>query len=279
MHARRRWRRRRGRSGTARSSQGSGLRAAVGLGRAERGDVRARAAARAVASPNVIWRSSSVSIVHGSGLMPVSTNSTGSRFSVLRDERVHAGDERRHQPLRLGVIARRARRHRTAPRYLSRRARRSRATACGPSDLRQASFGRAPPHLHLPEPILRHDVALREERVVDRGRRDVGNSPLVAQHLDVAAQAGDLDGRRRSARAPSARDRPATAAAAPSPRRRPRGRSRRRRPAPSSRPGRFSRRRSNSPAAPRLSISSTIASRRRAARRPPSSGGGCRLRA
>ena len=73
---------------------------------AEPHDVARERAARADASPNVAARSTSVSAVHGSGVMPVSLNSTGRLLRVLSDERVHAGGVRGEDALAFRVIAR-----------------------------------------------------------------------------------------------------------------------------------------------------------------------------
>src|SRR5262249_27233034 len=45
------------------------------------------------------------------------------------------------------------------------------------------------PHLELPHPVLPHDVALREEQIVDVLRVDVRDAPGVADHLDRVAKA------------------------------------------------------------------------------------------
>src|SRR5205823_14658366 len=52
----------------------------------------------------------------------------------------------------------------------------------------------APPHLHLPQPVLRRDVPLGQEKIVSGLRVDVRDAPPIAAHLDGAVQAGDLDG-------------------------------------------------------------------------------------
>src|SRR5207248_5393910 len=51
-----------------------------------------------------------------------------------------------------------------------------------------------PPHLHLPQPVLRRDVPLGQEKFVSGLRVDVRDAPPIAAHLDRAVQAGDLDG-------------------------------------------------------------------------------------
>src|SRR3954466_12547932 len=47
--------------------------------------------------------------------------------------------------------------------------------------------------IHLPEAILRGDVTLRKEEVMQRGSRDVGNALRVTYHVDGSAEAGDFD--------------------------------------------------------------------------------------
>ena len=49
----------------------------------------------------------------------------------------------------------------------------------------------AAPHLHLPEPVLRHDVALGEEQVIVVLRIDVRDAGLVSQYLDRFPQPRD----------------------------------------------------------------------------------------
>jgi hypothetical protein len=65
-------------------------------------------------------------------------------------------------------------------------------------DLREPAGHAAADELHLREAILRHEVALDEEHVVDRGAVDVRHAALVDEHLDrpVEAGHGDVDGGR-----------------------------------------------------------------------------------
>jgi hypothetical protein len=72
-------------------------------------------------------------------------------------------------------------------------------------DFRHATLRRAPPHLHLPQPVLRHDVALREEQIVGGLRRDVRHAPCVAHDLDRRVQPGGADLPVDSARATALR--------------------------------------------------------------------------
>jgi hypothetical protein len=96
---------------------------------------------------------------------------------VLRDERVHAVGKRGEDPLAVGVIA--------GPLRVVERSAVSQQPRgpiaghrSGAGDLRHPSFRRAAPHLHLPQPVLRHDVALREEEVVGGLRRDVRHAQV-----------------------------------------------------------------------------------------------------
>src|SRR6185503_7408502 len=59
-----------------------------------------------------------------------------------------------------------------------------------PEDLGHTSFGLAPPHFHLPQPVLRHDVALRHEQVVDVARVDARHDTCVTHNLALRGPAG-----------------------------------------------------------------------------------------
>ncbi len=61
----------------------------------------------------------------------------------------------------------------------------------GAQDFGQTPFVLAAPPLHLPQTILGHDVALREEQIVDVLRVDVRNAPQVTDHIDRLPQARD----------------------------------------------------------------------------------------
>ena len=90
------------------------------------------------------------------------TNSTGSapaRVAVSMNAFTPATYDG-HDPPRLRVVDSSTPHRPRAPRYLSSRAWRSRDTAAGPEHLGEAAFGAAAPHLHLPQPVLRHHVAL-----------------------------------------------------------------------------------------------------------------------
>ena len=109
----------------------------------------------------------------------------------LLDERVDAGRERLEDPPALGVIA--------APLPVIP----GPAVAQQPGQpvVRQIVRAQDPGqlagpdpavHVHLPEPVLGLDVALREEKVVRGAGVDVGNAPTVPDHLDGVAQSGEL---------------------------------------------------------------------------------------
>ena len=100
-------------------------------------------------------------------------------------------DERGEDPLAVGVIAGPLRVvERAAILQQPRRAiARHSAPARAISAIRPSR--RAPPHLHLPQPVLRHDVALREEQVVDGLRVDVRHAPLVTYDFNVLVQPGN----------------------------------------------------------------------------------------
>ena len=59
-------------------------------------------------------------------------------------------------------------------------------------DLGEAPLVPAPPHFHLPEPVLGHHVPLRQEEVVVVLSVDVRDSPLISDDLDRFPQAGDV---------------------------------------------------------------------------------------
>ena len=122
--------------------------------------------------------------------------------AVLPDVGVHAGGVGGEQPVGVGVIARplgfvegSPEPHQPGAAVVVERLR--------TEDLRQPPLAPAAPHLHLPQPVLRHDVALCEEQVVVVPRVDVGHAPLVADHLDRLLQAGHrefpVDGGERAA--------------------------------------------------------------------------------
>ena len=48
----------------------------------------------------------------------------------------------------------------------------------------EASFRAAPPHFHLPQAVLRHHEALREEQVFGRLRVDVRDAPAIPDDFD-----------------------------------------------------------------------------------------------
>ena len=50
----------------------------------------------------------------------------------------------------------------------------------GAEDFRQLAGGETARDVHLPEPVLRGDIALDEERIFDRGGRDMRDSERVA---------------------------------------------------------------------------------------------------
>ena len=103
--------------------------------------------------------------------------------TVLLDIRVHTvrmcgkealGVRMIARPLRL--VPRPSEHHQAGPPVVVERVR--------AKDLGKPSFMPAAPHLHLPEPILRHHIALREEEVVVVLRVDVRYPPLVPDDLD-----------------------------------------------------------------------------------------------
>ena len=61
-----------------------------------------------------------------------------------------------------------------------------------PEGFSQAPLAPAAPDLELPEPVLRHDVALREEQVVVIFGVNVWNALLVADDLDRLLETGQL---------------------------------------------------------------------------------------
>ena len=61
-------------------------------------------------------------------------------------------------------------------------------------DFRQPPFTRAAPHFHLPHPVLRHDVALREKQIVGGLRVDVRHAPAVTNDAYLRAQARNRRG-------------------------------------------------------------------------------------
>jgi hypothetical protein len=62
-----------------------------------------------------------------------------------------------------------------------------------PEHLGEPARADAPIHLHLPQPVLGVDEAQGEMRVLERGGVDMRDAVAVAQHLDLSAQAGELD--------------------------------------------------------------------------------------
>ena len=58
----------------------------------------------------------------------------------------------------------------------------------------QIAGGEAARHVHLPEPLLRGDVTLGEEEVVEVGRGDGRNAQRVASHHHRLGESGKLDG-------------------------------------------------------------------------------------
>ena len=74
--------------------------------------------------------------------------------------------------------------------------------------LREAAGGPAPVHVHLPQPVLRGDVALGKEEVVQVGGFDVGDAPVVPVDPHLAAEPGQVHGAlalgRRAAQVPVA---------------------------------------------------------------------------
>ena len=56
----------------------------------------------------------------------------------------------------------------------------------------QLAVGAAPQAVHLPEPVLRGDVALRDEEIVLRSGGDVGNAVAVAAHSDRRGQSRQM---------------------------------------------------------------------------------------
>ena len=106
---------------------------------------------------------------------------------VLLDEGVHPVRVGGEDLLALGMVARplgcvprSAEHHQPGSRVVLER--------LGPEDLGEASFVPAPPHLHLPEPVLGGHVALSEEEVMGVPGVDVGDSPLVAENLHGVLQ-------------------------------------------------------------------------------------------
>jgi hypothetical protein len=59
----------------------------------------------------------------------------------------------------------------------------------GAEDLGKPPFMPASPHLHLPEPVLRHHVSLCEEEVPVVLGEDVGDTPFVPDDVDRLLQA------------------------------------------------------------------------------------------
>ena len=61
----------------------------------------------------------------------------------------------------------------------------------GPEDLRETTLMPPPPHLHLPEPVLRHHVALGAEEIVVVLGVDVRDPKLVPDDLDRLPEPGE----------------------------------------------------------------------------------------
>ena len=55
----------------------------------------------------------------------------------------------------------------------------------GPEDLREPSLAPPAPHLQLPQPVLGHDVSLREKEVLGVLGIDVRHAPRVPHDLDL----------------------------------------------------------------------------------------------
>ncbi len=106
---------------------------------------------------------------------------------MRRDEGVHSGRVGFEDPFTFGVITRpftivhRA----SVPEQPGLTVAPDRLRA---EDLGHAAFLVAAPQLHLPQPVLRHDVPLRKKQVVRVLRVDVRNAPSVANHLHRLAQ-------------------------------------------------------------------------------------------
>ena len=106
----------------------------------------------------------------------------------VSDLRVHAAHEGFDQPAGVRRVAAPFRLHVAAIREQA--GERVACNVVGASDFGEPALRDPPPHFHLPQPVLRGDEPLREEKVVDRLRIHVGNPPPVAEDFD-----GPLDPR------------------------------------------------------------------------------------
>ena len=108
---------------------------------------------------------------------------------VLLDVRIHTLGVRREDPPGVGVVVRPLAVVEGSPKHHQ-----ARAPVVGErfrsEDFREAALVPAPPHLHLPEPVLRHDVALRAEEIVIVAGVDVRDPPLVADDLHRLPEPG-----------------------------------------------------------------------------------------
>ena len=75
----------------------------------------------------------------------------------------------------------------------------------GSQNFGEAASAGAAPKVDLEEPVLRRDVTLGEEEVVDGGGVNMRDTPAVAQDFHLAIEAGDVD--RRGGRSKGKEDR------------------------------------------------------------------------
>src|SRR5579871_4356128 len=59
-------------------------------------------------------------------------------------------------------------------------------------DFRKLAARNAPKQIHLPEPILRHDISLRFHHVFDGTCADVRHSPVIALDNHILLQSGKI---------------------------------------------------------------------------------------
>ena len=122
---------------------------------------------------------------------------------ILLDIGVHPAGVGREQTLRVRVIARPFFRVERTPEHHQPGAAVV-VERVGSENLGESSLVPPAPHLHLPEPVLRHHVALRKEEIVVVPGIDVRYPPLVPDDLHRLSQTRDLqfpvDLRKRPAR-------------------------------------------------------------------------------
>src|SRR5262249_60667191 len=62
--------------------------------------------------------------------------------------------------------------------------------SCGPQNLGELPSPNAPQKIHLPQPILSHDVALGLRHIFKRKGTNMGHSPAISLHGDLGVESG-----------------------------------------------------------------------------------------